>query len=263
MIDFQKLNNQKRTVYRIIAPLAVVTIIVVTLLEMLYIELEAFDFLSRGLAVIAYGVVSLMLWFKQDAVPLIEKLVFIVIATFFVSQFYAMVYHLQVEGTSFLLTTLPLWLPMVYLLAHLTFEIKWALKISLLFYLILLIPGVFYIALNMDTVYSSNVANIYISNAIYIFCIYAVGKLFLHYARIEVLKEQTETENKALQEALKNVKTLSGLLPICANCKKIRDDEGYWQDVAVYIRDHSEADFSHGICPECAKALYPEYYDGM
>lgn len=61
-----------------------------------------------------------------------------------------------------------------------------------------------------------------------------------------------------LQTALQRVKQLSGLLPICANCKKIRDDEGNWQDVAVYIHNHSEADFSHSICPDCMAILYPE-----
>ncbi len=76
------------------------------------------------------------------------------------------------------------------------------------------------------------------------------------------LRRLVETHNEELQEALTKVKLLSGLLPICANCKKIRDNEDYWQDVAVYIRDHSEADFSHGICPDCAKELYPEFYKG-
>jgi AmiR/NasT family two-component response regulator len=66
--------------------------------------------------------------------------------------------------------------------------------------------------------------------------------------------------NAKLQEALDKVKTLSGLLPICANCKRIRDDEGYWQQVEVYIRDHSDAEFSHGICPDCATQLYPDFY---
>jgi hypothetical protein len=51
---------------------------------------------------------------------------------------------------------------------------------------------------------------------------------------------------------------LSGLLPICANCKKIRDDQGYWNQVEVYVGSHSEATFSHGICPDCFKKLYPE-----
>jgi hypothetical protein len=55
------------------------------------------------------------------------------------------------------------------------------------------------------------------------------------------------------------VKVLRGLLPICMNCKKIRDDQGYWQKLEVYIRQHSEAEFSHGLCPECAQKLYPEY----
>lgn len=60
-----------------------------------------------------------------------------------------------------------------------------------------------------------------------------------------------------LQEALSKVKQLSGLLPICASCKKIRDDKGYWNQIESYIKKHSEAEFSHGICPECAKKLYP------
>jgi GAF domain-containing protein len=64
-----------------------------------------------------------------------------------------------------------------------------------------------------------------------------------------------------LKEALSKVKALSGLLPICASCKKIRNDKGYWEQMEIYIRDHSEAEFSHGICPECMKKLYPEYYE--
>lgn len=65
-----------------------------------------------------------------------------------------------------------------------------------------------------------------------------------------------------LQEALSKVKTLSGLLPICSSCKKIRDDRGYWKQIEDYIREHSPANFSHSICPECAKRLYPEFYKG-
>ena len=68
-----------------------------------------------------------------------------------------------------------------------------------------------------------------------------------------------ETLNAAyakMREALSKVKMLSGLLPICASCKKIRDDKGYWKQIEAYIQEHSEADFSHGICPECAKKLY-------
>ena len=71
-----------------------------------------------------------------------------------------------------------------------------------------------------------------------------------------------ETLNAAyveMREALSNVKTLSGLLPICASCKKIRDDKGYWKQIESYVRDHSEAEFSHGICPDCAKKLYADH----
>jgi len=61
---------------------------------------------------------------------------------------------------------------------------------------------------------------------------------------------------RELQKAIASIKILQGLLPICASCKKIRDDKGYWKQLEVYIRDHSEADFSHGICPECVEKLY-------
>jgi PAS domain S-box-containing protein len=61
-----------------------------------------------------------------------------------------------------------------------------------------------------------------------------------------------------LQDALKKIKTLRGIIPICASCKKIRDDQGYWNKLESYIKEHSEADFSHGICPECIEKLYPE-----
>jgi nitrate/nitrite-specific signal transduction histidine kinase len=73
--------------------------------------------------------------------------------------------------------------------------------------------------------------------------------------RVEAEREKLIRE---LQEALAKVKTLSGFIPICASCKKIRDDKGYWEQVEVYIRNHSEAEFSHGICPECFKKLYPD-----
>jgi K+-sensing histidine kinase KdpD len=63
-----------------------------------------------------------------------------------------------------------------------------------------------------------------------------------------------------LQKAFSEIKQLSGMIPICASCKKIRDDKGYWNQIEAYIRDHSEAEFSHSICPECAKELYPEVF---
>jgi PAS domain S-box-containing protein len=76
-------------------------------------------------------------------------------------------------------------------------------------------------------------------------------------------RKQLEAEREGLihnlQEALAHVKTLNGLLPICSGCKNIRDDQGYWHQVEVYISNHSGADFSHGICPDCIKRLYPEY----
>jgi len=74
-----------------------------------------------------------------------------------------------------------------------------------------------------------------------------------------MLEKERERLISELQEALRNIKTLEGLIPICANCKKIRNDEGFWTHFETYIKEHSDIQFSHGICPECMKKLYPEH----
>jgi sigma-B regulation protein RsbU (phosphoserine phosphatase) len=75
-------------------------------------------------------------------------------------------------------------------------------------------------------------------------------------------RKQTEAERdqliQELQKALANVKSLSGLLPICSGCKKIRDDKGYWNQVESYVQRHSEATFTHGLCPVCMKKYFPD-----
>ncbi|MGO9016206.1 MAG: response regulator [Dissulfurispiraceae bacterium] len=91
------------------------------------------------------------------------------------------------------------------------------------------------------------------------------GSLLVKAIRYAMERKQLENEKehliRELQESLAKVKRLSGLLPICASCKKIRDDKGYWNQVETYLSEHSDAKFSHGICPECGKKLYPEFYD--
>jgi DNA-binding response OmpR family regulator len=83
-------------------------------------------------------------------------------------------------------------------------------------------------------------------------------------ARVEVGRRMVEAQvalaerMRDLQQALAEVKTLKGFLPICASCKKIRDDQGYWNQIEQYIQEHSDARFSHGLCPECLIKLYPE-----
>jgi len=80
------------------------------------------------------------------------------------------------------------------------------------------------------------------------------------YSRL--LKEKNkslEHEKELLEKAASEIKTLSGLIPICCHCKKIRNDDGYWQQVEIYVRDRTHADFSHGICPECFEKLYPQF----
>ena len=94
-----------------------------------------------------------------------------------------------------------------------------------------------------------------------------LGRIVRIYAAAQDItaRRQAEAERESLilelQGALAQVRTLRGLLPICASCKRIRDDQGYWTAVEVYILEHSDAEFSHGLCPDCARKLYPGFFD--
>jgi hypothetical protein len=85
----------------------------------------------------------------------------------------------------------------------------------------------------------------------------------LHRWRVHTLRRSEHRLQQRIQEAVARIKVLSGLLPICASCKKIRDDQGYWEQIEVYIREHSEAQFSHGMCPACIRQMYPEYAEAV
>ncbi|MEI7729213.1 MAG: response regulator, partial [Verrucomicrobiota bacterium] len=78
------------------------------------------------------------------------------------------------------------------------------------------------------------------------------------FVRILRLNRALREKNAELEAALAKVKLLSGLLPICSGCKKIRDDKGYWNGVESYVSKHSEATFTHGLCPDCTKKYFPE-----
>ena len=94
--------------------------------------------------------------------------------------------------------------------------------------------------------------------ALFLLC--AAGALFaLYRLRVWQFVHKEKELQEGIREAMANIKTLSGLIPICSNCKKIRDDKGYWDQLEGYIQEHSTAKFSHGICPECAALLYPEF----
>lgn len=96
--------------------------------------------------------------------------------------------------------------------------------------------------------YGGEFWKVIVNRLLALFVIWAAAILSLQWKAMYVEKER----------ALSKVKILSGLLPICALCKNIRDDKGYWNQIESYIRDHTDADFSHGLCPDCVKKLYPD-----
>ncbi len=80
-----------------------------------------------------------------------------------------------------------------------------------------------------------------------------------NHIKLKTARDARNRQIAELKERRSQIHTLSGLLPICSHCKKIRSDEGYWQQLEVYVSDHSDLEFSHGICPECASVLYPDF----
>jgi hypothetical protein len=89
-----------------------------------------------------------------------------------------------------------------------------------------------------------------------------IGRMasFVDITRSKEIEAEKDHLISKLHDALRRIRTLRGIIPICSACKKIRDDKGIWNQIETYIHDHSEADFSHGICPECSKKLYPEIH---
>ena len=91
------------------------------------------------------------------------------------------------------------------------------------------------------------------------------GPLLIRSIQYAIQRKKNEVERerliRELRTALAEVKRLSGLLPICASCKRIRDDHGYWQQIERYMSEHAQVQFSHGICPACARKLYPELFN--
>lgn len=118
---------------------------------------------------------------------------------------------------------------------------------------------VFFLATINDILVSAQMLkSVYVLEYSFLAVILAVD--FLLQREYLLLVEREKEHARELRESLARIKTLRGLLPICVSCKKIRNDNDYWQSVEVYVAEHSEADFSHGLCPDCARRLYPDYY---
>jgi len=92
--------------------------------------------------------------------------------------------------------------------------------------------------------------------------LFVAPPIIIYYGKllVKIVKAEERLRERAakLEKALIEIKQLSGLLPICASCKKIRDDKGYWNQIEAYISQHSEAQFSHSVCPECFQKMYPD-----
>jgi len=93
---------------------------------------------------------------------------------------------------------------------------------------------------------------------------FGISWLMMNNQRLEeellASKDKLQATVSELKKAISEVKTLSGIIPICMHCKEIRDDQGYWNQIEKFVSEHSEAEFSHGICPQCMEEKYPDLY---
>ena len=118
--------------------------------------------------------------------------------------------------------------------------------------------------LNRQIIYSSLISALVIIVSVLILVLFEKQTrrlLLAHEYNINMYTDRLIEEKEKSETALAEVKELKGLLPICSNCKKIRDDSGYWNQIESYISTHSHAEFTHGICPDCARKLYPEMFN--
>ncbi len=111
------------------------------------------------------------------------------------------------------------------------------------------------------SVLGPSISESYINVALSLLAVWSTSALVINW---KIVHEGREKQIAAVKESiLSEVEILRGLLPICASCKKIRDDKAYWRQVEQYVSEHSEAEFSHSICPDCVRKLYPEYADDV
>lgn len=108
---------------------------------------------------------------------------------------------------------------------------------------------------------SRNENILFLSGAYFLIWVFGIVGMYGAHHRLRFEEKKKQKAINQLEDALQEVKKLSGLLPICSSCKNIRDDQGYWQQLETYIGEHSEAQFSHSICPDCAQKLYPDLYE--
>ena len=94
--------------------------------------------------------------------------------------------------------------------------------------------------------------------SVYLMLAFAIYS-FRRWRDVQASRDRLAQKNEELQAAFTEIKRLRGMIPICSSCKNIRDDSGYWHEVAAYISDHSDAEFTHSICPNCAQKLYPDF----
>jgi diguanylate cyclase (GGDEF)-like protein len=180
-------------VYRIIAPLGVLTVVVITLFDLATATVNPIDLALRIGVALIYLVMSLILWSSDTFGPLFERVLFSLVAVFFVGQFYTMLWDLAQSGESHRVSLFSHWIPMLYFLTYLIFEPHRGLRICLIAYAFLLFPGLFYLVNNWSMPSSGLIISLLGSNVIYIFALFAITRQTRHFMQTGLRAEALET----------------------------------------------------------------------
>jgi len=181
--DLLKIKHLKLKIYRVIAPAGVVSVLGITFLEASYHSITWFDYLIRGIISLVYLTFTIILLVNKKYVFWFEKSIFFIVALFFVAQFYKMLVSLAFSQPTEALYTFPVWMPMVYFMAHLSFDLQRALKANLVFYGLLFLPGMLFLLGNWQAQHAAYLDNLFVSSLIYIFSIYAAGQLLVMFVQ--------------------------------------------------------------------------------
>ncbi|MBN1150908.1 hypothetical protein JXA84_06795 [candidate division WOR-3 bacterium] len=238
--------------------------------------------LGLMICICAWGYCLYDIYFKKSLVPKIYLIFSILIALSlptkiflslpvveYTASFFSVEFHYCYATTRIMYSVyaLSILVFFIYSLLHVAFCKKPS--ISRIYGLMAFIPGVIG-GINDFAVTHGFIKNILISEYLVFGFLLSIFILFLKKEKEDYntlkhlnlkLEEEVQQRTKDLKNSLEKVRVLSGMLPICSRCKKIRDDKGYWNQIEAYIRDHSEAEFTHSLCPDCAKEIFPGFED--
>lgn len=247
-IGVEGLSEKEKNIVQIINILSLITVSASSLYLLLYIFLGTWvPMLINSSAILLYSVTFLWTYKKKYQTAKIWIFIVYMIHLFFLS----FIIFTKYSGYHFYFLIIPVLAFLVFEYNEMNIKIMFSIISAALFFTIEMIEvydPYIHLSVEMNRV-------LYLTSILIAFC-GGLVVVFIFTFNIHKYENEQYRLIKNLQQALSEVKVLRGFIPICSSCKKIRDDQGYWNQIESYIQERSEAEFSHGICPECTEKMY-------